>query len=251
MEQGPEDIEKSQPGSGDEQAPLLRDDRILLERLKVEPPLKKQAPLSLTIGVIAVVLALGAILYFAFRKPDVYFDETPQLGQQTHPHDTTELHAKRMHVAPIIDSLEQVVKADHENAPALLALANSYYDAEYWDRALMTYEHYLEHEPKNVNARIDYAYTIAQVSGDFKLAIAEIDTALTYQPDHLQGLFNAGLLSLRANIDDKEAALSSARKYFDRAKSAATKQGNSAMSSQIDEILKEMDKVTETPTATP
>jgi tetratricopeptide (TPR) repeat protein len=152
-----------------------------------------------------------------------------------------------MRLAPLVDSLESVIKTS-DNPETELALANAYYDGEYWDKALALYEHYLDHDPNNINARIDYAYSITQVTGDFKLAITEIEKALAVDPEHVQGLFNAGILSLRANINDKEAALKSARSYFIRAKTASAKQGNAQMSAQIDEILKEMDRVAKEPT---
>lgn len=237
---GSDDIESSR-GGGDVKPPL-RDDDILLDRLKKSPPLKRQAPLPLTIGIIAGALALGVILFFVFRNPEVYQSTSPQLGNPHGHADTSMLATKRMRLAPLIDSLE-IAARGHDNPATELALANAYYDAEYWDKALALYEHYLEHVPTDVNARIDYAFSITQLSGDFTLAIAEIEKALQFDPDHVQGLFNAGILSLRANINNKEAALSSARKYFMRAKAAATKQGNAQMSAQIDEILKEMEIV--------
>ena len=240
-ESGPDDIENSR-GSGDGKSPLRRDDDILLERLKDDPPLKKQAPTSLTIGIIAGVLALGVVLFFVFRNPEVFISTAPALGDGHAHADTSQLANRRMRLAPLIDSLENAARG-HDNPETELALANAYYDVEYWDKALALYEHYLEHVPSNVNARIDYAFSITQVSGDFNLAIAQIEKALEFEPDHVQGLFNAGILSLRANINNKEAALSSARKYFMRAKAAAAKQGNAQMSTQIDEILKEMENV--------
>lgn len=246
-----DDIENSRQESGANAAPLpKRDDDILLDRLKHEPPLKPQAPLSLTLGIVAGALALGTVLYFAFRKPETYLQDTPPLAQQHH-NDSSALSGKRSHLAPIIDSLETAMRNGHDDVQAALALANLYYDGEYWDRALAAYEHYLDHAPDNVDARIDYAFAITQVSGDFKLAISEIEKGLAVNPEHVQGLFNAGILSLRANINDKAAALSSARAYFDRAKKAAAKQGNTQMSGQIDEILKEMERVEKEPTSSP
>src|SRR5688572_26393587 len=209
-------------------SPLWRDDDVLLDRLKDDPPLKQQAPTSLTIGIIAGVLALGVVLFFAFRNPEVYQSTAPDLGDGHAHADTSKISSKRMRLAPLIDSLEAAARGV-DNPETELALANVYYDAEYWDKALALYEHYLEHVPSNVNARIDYAFSITQLSGDFNLAIAEIEKALKFDPEHVQGLFNAGILSLRANINNKEAALSSARKYFMRAKAAAAKQGNAQM----------------------
>ena len=241
-ESEPDDIERNSRRSGDDKPPLRRDDDILFDRLKGAPPLKQQAPLSLTIGIIAAALALGVVLFLVFQNPEVFKSTSPQLGNPHDHADTNMLATKRMRLAPLIDSLE-IAARGHDNPQTELALANAYYDAEYWDKALALYEHYLEHVPSDVNARIDYAFSITQLSGDFNLAIAEIEKALAFDPDHVQGLFNAGILSLRANINDKEVALSSARKYFMRAKAAAAKQGNTQIGGQIDEILKEMEIV--------
>lgn len=241
-----DDIEHSRLESGEHPSPLpRRDDDLLLERLKNEPPAKPQAPATLTAGIVIAVVALGVILFFLFRNPEVFVQQPPPGSGARQ--DASELVNKRMRLGGKLDSLEAIVKANPEDHDAMLALANTYYDGEYWDRAMMAYEHYLGNKPKNVNARIDYAFAIAQATGDFKLAISEIDTGLVIEPDHVQGLFNAGLLSLRANVDNKQEALRSARSYFARAKAAAAKQGNTVMSGQIDEILKEMEKAQSKP----
>src|SRR5688500_12878170 len=120
--------------------PLRRDDDILLDRLKDEPPLKKHAPLALTLGIVAGALALGIVLFFAFRKPEVFVNTTPQLSE--HPaQDTSQLATKRRHLAPMIDSIETLIRTGAEDPTAELALANLYYDGEYWDKALAGYEH--------------------------------------------------------------------------------------------------------------
>jgi tetratricopeptide (TPR) repeat protein len=143
-----------------------------------------------------------------------------------------------------MDSLETYLRTNENDHPAILSLANIYYDAEMWGKAEPLYTQYLAKEPQDVDARVDYAFVIAQTTGDFKRAIAEIEKGLKYEPDHVHALFNAGILSLRETTDDKHTSVGAAKEYFLRAKRSALVK-DPKMAEQIDQVLEEIRKVEE------
>ncbi len=88
---------------------------------------------------------------------------------------------------------------------------------------------------------MDYSYAIAQDNGDLQTALAEIDSALVYQPDHLNALINAGIMTAQTVSDSNHAnALARARGYFERARAVAEKT-NPAVASRIDTLLHAID----------
>lgn len=217
---------------------------VLLERLRSEPDIKPQIPLSRLIAIIGAIAGAAAILFFVFRTPDTFAPAEPV--EQQNPHtaqiDSSELRSKRLRYAGLIDSLEALHAAEPDNSKASMYLANAYYDVEFWDKAISLYEVYLKKHPEEVDVRVDYAYSIAQQNGDFKRAVQELEKALSYKPNHVNALFNAGILSLRANMSNKELAVKTARKYFFRAQKAA--EGvNPQMSEQIKKVLAEIDRI--------
>lgn len=236
-------IEEASQSTGDKEQGTLRPEDIILDRLVQTPPTKTQAPLSVTLIVIAIIFGIGYVLYVSFDKPDTFADAPAPSANPHGPQvDSAELNSKRLHFQKEIDSLENVLKSSPDDVMAMLHLGNRYYDIEDWSRAMPLYGAYLQTHPEDVNARVDFAFVIAQTSGDYSRAVAEIEKGLKQDPKHINALFNAGILSLRANMNDKELALKTARGYFKRAQAIAQTE-NPQMSAQIDEILKEMENV--------
>lgn len=235
--------EEVSQSSGDEEKRTLRAEDIILERLVNAPPTKSQAPLSVTLIVIAIILGIGYILYLSFDKPE-QFANVP--APEANPHavavDSSELNSRRLRFQQEIDSLENVLESHPEDEMAMLHLGNRYYDVENWAKAMPLYGAYLQTHPEDIDARVDFAFVIAQTSGDYSRAVAEIEKGLKQNPKHINALFNAGILSLRANMNNKNLALKTARGYFKRAQVIAQTE-NPPMAAQIDEILKEMDNV--------
>jgi len=158
--------EEVSQSSGDEDKRSLRAEEIILERLVNTPQTKPQAPLSVTLIVIAIILAIGYVLYVSFDKPDKFADAPPP---STNPHapkvDSAELNSKRLHFQKEIDSLENVLKSNPDDELAMLHLGNRYYDIEDWPHAMPLYGAYLQAHPDDVDARVDFAFVIAQTSG--------------------------------------------------------------------------------------
>jgi tetratricopeptide (TPR) repeat protein len=235
--------EEVSQSSGDKDKRTLRAEEIILERLANAPITRPQAPLSVTLIVIAIILGIGYVLYVSFDKPDKFADAPPPSANPHAPEvDSAELNSKRLHFQQEIDSLEKVLTTNPNDEMAMLHLGNRYYDIEDWTRAMPLYGAYLQAHPEDVDARVDFAFVIAQTTGDYSKAVSEIEKGLKHDPAHVNALFNAGILSLRANMNNKELALKTARAYFNKAKLIADTK-NPQMASQIEEILKEMDNV--------
>jgi tetratricopeptide (TPR) repeat protein len=226
-------------------APLRSAETILLDRLKSEPVVKEQAPTG-TLAVILGAVVLMAIGIYLYSKKEDVFSAAPPPAPEHHAHSADSLKVLQQRVAlqPTIDSLRLVLAANPEDIPAQLHLANALYDAEFWPESMQQYEAYLEHVPGNADARVDYGFAIARAEGDMDRAVEEMERALTYSPDHVNALFNAGILSLRNAKADRTAAFEQARGYFARARKAAK---DPVMQGQIDQILAEMEKVESAP----
>ena len=219
----------------------IRTEEILLERLKNEAPVKAQLPRGAVAGIVLVVIALGVVIALISRTPDKYAED-PHAKARQEPTVDSEMYSRRLKIQPTVDSLASLVRSHPEDNELHLQYANALYEGAFWDEALPEYESYLKTNPKAVDARIDYAYVIAETSHDFARAVGEIDKALAIDPNHIKGLFNAGLLAVQAN-PDRKIALQKSESYFRRAKVAALKQGDETMLSNIEQILSEIEKL--------
>jgi tetratricopeptide (TPR) repeat protein len=237
LEQRPEQDDTSSSSS----EPVRTED-ILLERLKAEAPVKPQLPPGIVVGIVIVVIAVGVIISFISRTPDKFAENPHAKANEQAAADSAAMYSKRMKLQPMVDSLAALVKAHPDDNELRLQYANALYEGNFWDEALPEYEAYVKANPKAVDARIDYAYVIAETSHDFARAVSEIDKALAIDPNHIKGLFNAGLLAVQAN-PDRKIALAKSESYFRRARAAALKQGDQQMLANIDQILAEIEKV--------
>jgi len=210
----------------------LTTEQILLARLQNEPPAKKPIPWS-GFAVILVAILVASIGVFNYTaKPDKFAP-----GQAV---DSTEFLQKRLFFQHIIDSLQAFMRANPNDTDDHLKLADAYYDASYWDQSMREFQTYLRARPADADARVDYAYAIAQGSENLGTAIAQIDTALQYKPDHLNALINAGILSAQMITDSNHVeALARSRQYFERAKAIAEK-SDPKMAARIDTLLVEI-----------
>ncbi len=232
---------EEQNSSPNENKPSTRIEEILLERLKNEPEVASQISQPILISIILLVIVVGVAIYFLSIKPEKFAEDPHAKQEQQGAADSSQMYSKRMKLQPMVDSLRGAIAIDPNNDEAHLMLANVYYESEFWDKAKPEYEFHLSKHPEDVDARVDYAFTIAQLTGDFKAAVVEINKGLKYDPDHLNALFNAGILSIRANLDNKKKAISEAKVYFHRGLTAAKKQGNDKMAEQIQEILTKLE----------
>lgn len=235
-------VKSDQPQAQEVSRKRQSTEEMLLERLQNEPPLKKPIPfIGLAIIIVAIVAAsIGIFKYTA--KPDVY--------APGHEVDSNMLAQKKIFYQHIIDSLNGVLAANPNDTNLHVSLADAYYDAGRWDQSMSEFQAYLRLKPKDPDARVDYAYAIAQGKDDLNLAISEIDTALIYKPDHLNALINAGILTAQTIGDTNHVtALARSRKYFERAKAIADKT-DPKMAGRIDTLLQEINRTGERMTGT-
>jgi len=215
----------------------LSTEEILLERLKTDKP--PQKPLAWKTFVIILVVILGATygIYRWTAKPDKYAANSEV--------DSSMLLQKRMFYQHIVDSLRSAIAANPQNDSLHLSLADALYDVADWNGSVKEFQTYLAAKPRDPDARVDYAFAIAQQTNNLHLAISEIDTALIYQPDHLNALVNAGILTAQTVSDSNHAqALAKSKEYFERAKAVAEKT-NPKMALRIDTLIQAIDKTGE------
>jgi tetratricopeptide (TPR) repeat protein len=229
-------VESDRPSAT--QAPRrVSTEEALLKRLSEEPP--AHTPVGwVTSGIIfAAVLAISFGIFRLASKPDSY--------APSHEPDSAMLLQKRLLYQPAIDSLNAILRANPNDTGAHLTLADDAYDAGYWAESVSEFQTYLRMKPRDADARVDYAYAIAQASGDLHRALGQIDSALTFNPNHLNALINAGILTTQTISDSNHAeTLARAKGYFQRAKDIASK-NDPAMASRIDTLLMEIDKTGE------
>ncbi|MCU0425275.1 MAG: tetratricopeptide repeat protein [Candidatus Kapabacteria bacterium] len=93
-----------------------------------------------------------------------------------------------------IGTLSDSLAKEPKNASVLVRLANAWYDAGAYFQAEQHYARYLnEFNPKDVAARVDYAYTILR-QGRTDEAIVETKKALEYEPQRIEAMYNLGVM---------------------------------------------------------
>ncbi len=211
----------------------LSTDEILLDRLQNEPPEKQPLPIRSIAVLFVAIIAIAFGVFQITSRPDKY--------APGHEVDTTALLQKRLFYQHIVDSLQMQIVQHPSNIDYHLELADALYDAGEWSESKKEFETYLAVKPSDADARVDYSYAIAQDNGDLNAAIAEIDTALTYHPDHLNALINAGIMSAQLVTDTNHAtALARSKDYFERARAVAEK-SHPDIARRIDTLIMEID----------
>lgn len=230
------------------EAAVTDDTDQLIKRFDSEPTVapKRLSWLQL-VAIFGIIVAVGVGLFFATQKEEVFAEahspnDGHDHGTQMTAADSARMEQQMIAVNNRIDSLQHIVEDNPSDHGAKLTLANTYYDVGRWEDAKTAYATYLESNPKDVDARVDYAYAMVQASNDPGAGIGEIEKALTYNPNHVNALFNAGVLSLQLRGEDHAQSLAKAKVFFERAKVAAAKE-NPALVPQIEKILLEMDNV--------
>ncbi len=108
--------------------------------------------------------------------------------------------------APQFDfsQLEKQAQDNPKDVQAMVSLANSYFDAQEWDKAIKAYQSALTIEPKNVDVRTDLAIALFR-SGQLDAAIAEGQKATQTNPNHALAHFNLGVFLSSAGRGDEAA----------------------------------------------
>ena len=99
------------------------------------------------------------------------------------------------------------LKTDPNNAETLNHLGMLYKAAHQFKEAQDYFDRSLKIDPKNASVRTDLA-SCKFLSGDVDGAIAELQKALSYDPNHAGALMNLGIIEYRAKKDSKAAVAS-------------------------------------------
>jgi cytochrome c-type biogenesis protein CcmH/NrfG len=103
-----------------------------------------------------------------------------------------------------IAMLEAAVKADPNNAQALIRLGNLYFDSNQPQKAIDVYSRALKIEPKNADVRTDMAVMYRSLK-DYDRAIKELKQAEADDPKHANSRYNLGIILLHDKKDFKGA----------------------------------------------
>ncbi len=109
-----------------------------------------------------------------------------------------------------IDEMEKVVAKDSQNVQAWVALGNAYYDAKSPQKAVQAYAKALALNPNDANVLTDQG-VMFRALGFFDKAVANFEKANKLNPQHLQSLYNLGIVYA---IDLKQPA--KARPVFEK-----------------------------------
>lgn len=100
----------------------------------------------------------------------------------------------------VIKTLEEQIALNPKDTAARLQLANTYYDAGQWQKAIESYQKILELEPKNVSARTDMGTAYFSL-GKPQDALREYTKSLEIDPKHEPTLFNSIIVHLQGTRD--------------------------------------------------
>jgi tetratricopeptide (TPR) repeat protein len=98
--------------------------------------------------------------------------------------------------APLLAKLQ----SDPNNADLLTSVGNLYYDAQQYPIAVDFYERELKARPSDVSVRTDMG-TALWYMGKADAALAQFDTALSFEPNNPNTLFNRGVVRWQGKQD--------------------------------------------------
>ena len=101
---------------------------------------------------------------------------------------------------PYLDALNR----NPDDYDSLVKLGDLYYDAQQYPNAIQYYGRALTIHPESPDVRTDMG-TAYWYSGNADKALAELETALSYSPNHPQSLFNIGWIRWQGKADARGA----------------------------------------------
>lgn len=132
-----------------------------------------------------------------------------------------------------IAEIEKVVAKDPKNVQAWVTLGNDYFDAHNPQKAVQAYAKALELNPNDPNVLTDQG-VMFRALGFFDKALANFEKANQLNPQHLQSLYNSGIVYA---VDMKQPA--KARPIFEK---VAQQGGSGELGNQAREMLQQLPK---------
>lgn len=130
-----------------------------------------------------------------------------------------------------ISEMEKLVAKDPKNVQAWVSLGNDYFDAQNPQKAVQAYAKALELNPNDPNVLTDQG-VMFRALGFFDKALANFEKANKLNPQHLQSLYNIGIVYA---VDMKQPA--KARPVFEK---VAQQGGSGELGNQAREMLKQL-----------
>jgi cytochrome c-type biogenesis protein CcmH/NrfG len=112
-----------------------------------------------------------------------------------------------------ITTLQQIVARDPKNAKAWTQLGNDYFDTRQPQKAIEAYDRALELHPDDPDVLTDQG-TMYRETGQFDKAVANFRKANQAAPNHVQSLFNLGIV-YSSNLNQAEKAVSAWKKVIE------------------------------------
>lgn len=182
---------------------------------------------SITLGVAGLIIGLLLGLLIGGKMLGGSGATTPTPAQTAAPMvSQADLNAR-------IAEIENVVAKDPKNVQAWVTLGNDYFDAHNPQKAVQAYAKALELNPNDPNVLTDQG-VMFRALGFFDKALANFEKASKLNPQHLQSLYNSGIVYA---VDMKQPA--KARPIFER---VAQQGGSSELGNQAREMLQQLPK---------
>jgi cytochrome c-type biogenesis protein CcmH/NrfG len=148
-------------------------------------------------ALIAAVLALSAVAA-------LYLNRDSSAGIPAANRETPEAQLPENHpsgeIAEMLISLEQKMAKEPENPAYPAQIANLYYDAGQFDKAVGYYERSLDIHPEDPAVETDLATCLHYLDQSDR-ALQLLDKVLKYQPHFPQAMFNKGIVLMSAKND--------------------------------------------------
>ncbi len=159
---------------------------------------------STLIAVVALIVGLlGGYLVFSISNAGKIQQAAPAIQSGAgSPTDYTQRIAQA----------EKIVAQDPKNLNAWISLGNDYFDTEQAQKSINAYGKALEIEPNNPNVLTDQGVMYRKV-GWYDKALANFERASKIDQNHLQSLFNAGIV-YAVDLKQPEKALQYWNKYL-------------------------------------
>lgn len=154
-------------------------------------------------GINSIFACLAAVLVFA-AVAALYLNrdssaKMPAVNRGTSGTQLPENHPSG-EVAEMLMSLEQKMAEDPENPVYPAQIANLYFDAGQFDKAVGYYQRSLDIRPEDPAVETDLA-TCLHYLGQNERALQLFDKVLKYQPHFPQAMFNKGIVLMSAQND--------------------------------------------------
>ncbi|MEI6214389.1 MAG: tetratricopeptide repeat protein [Desulfuromonadales bacterium] len=144
--------------------------------------MKKES--ALIAAVALIVGLLGGYLVFSISNAGKSKDNSmPIQAGSGSPTDYTQRIAQA----------EKIVAQDPKNLTAWISLGNDYFDTEQAQKSINAYNKALEIQPNNPNVLTDQGVMFRKV-GWYDKALANFEKANKIEQNHLQSLFNSGIV---------------------------------------------------------